>query len=180
MCSRKLITGLTSAASPRVNISSTCRVGQKLSLCWHAPFRRDHPGYCTTEVGNLGGTYELPCTYTTLWGSDGCGADKKLSTFYEVRKAITVYVHKRPPLDGVFSQISSAHKRPTSLRHVMTLSSHLYQRPWNDLTSWVFATKMFLCIPLLRVVCPVTMSSLIWWTNNVLFNVLCKHEVSHT
>jgi len=22
---------------------------------------RDHPGYCTAEVGNPGGTYELPC-----------------------------------------------------------------------------------------------------------------------
>jgi hypothetical protein len=32
-----------------------------LSLCWHAPLRRDHPGYCTAEVGNPGGTYELPC-----------------------------------------------------------------------------------------------------------------------
>ena len=25
--------------------------------------RRDHPSYCTAEVGNLGGTYELPCIY---------------------------------------------------------------------------------------------------------------------
>ena len=32
-----------------------------LSLCWHAPLRRDHPGSCTAEVGNRGGTYELPC-----------------------------------------------------------------------------------------------------------------------
>jgi len=31
-----------------------------LSLCWHAPLRRDHAGYCTAEVGNPGGTYELP------------------------------------------------------------------------------------------------------------------------
>ena len=29
-CRRNLITGLTSAASPRVHISSTCKVGQKL------------------------------------------------------------------------------------------------------------------------------------------------------
>ena len=29
-CCRNLITGLTSAASPRVHISSTCKVGQKL------------------------------------------------------------------------------------------------------------------------------------------------------
>ena len=28
MCGRNLITGLTSAASPRVDISSTCKVGQ--------------------------------------------------------------------------------------------------------------------------------------------------------
>jgi len=26
------------------------------------PIRRDHPGYCTAEVGNPGRTYELPCT----------------------------------------------------------------------------------------------------------------------
>jgi len=32
-----------------------------LFLCWHALLRRDHPGYCTAEVGNPGGTYELPC-----------------------------------------------------------------------------------------------------------------------
>ena len=30
VCSRNLITGLTSAASPRLDISSTCKVGQKL------------------------------------------------------------------------------------------------------------------------------------------------------
>jgi len=44
-----------------VNISSTCKVGQKLkclSFCWHAPLRRDHPGHCTAGVGNPGGTYE--------------------------------------------------------------------------------------------------------------------------
>ena len=35
-----------------------------LSLCWHASLRRDHPGYCTAEVGNPGGTYELRCVYT--------------------------------------------------------------------------------------------------------------------
>jgi len=29
-----------------------------LSLCWHAPLRRDHPGYCTAGVRNPGGTYE--------------------------------------------------------------------------------------------------------------------------
>jgi hypothetical protein len=33
-----------------------------LSLCWRAPFQRDHPSYCTAEVGNSGGTFELPCT----------------------------------------------------------------------------------------------------------------------
>jgi hypothetical protein len=32
MCGRNLITGLTSAASPRVDISSTCKVGQKLGV----------------------------------------------------------------------------------------------------------------------------------------------------
>jgi hypothetical protein len=33
VCGRNLITGLTSAASPRVDISSTCKVGQKLGVC---------------------------------------------------------------------------------------------------------------------------------------------------
>jgi hypothetical protein len=32
VCGRNLITGLTSAASPRVDISSTCKVGQKLGV----------------------------------------------------------------------------------------------------------------------------------------------------
>ena len=65
VCGRNLITGLTSSASPRVDISSTCKVGQKLGVslspCRHAPLRRDHPDYCTAEVGNPRGTYELPC-----------------------------------------------------------------------------------------------------------------------
>jgi hypothetical protein len=32
MCGRNLITGLTSAASPMVDISSTCKLGQKLGV----------------------------------------------------------------------------------------------------------------------------------------------------
>jgi hypothetical protein len=32
VCSRNLITGLTSAPSPRVDISSTCKIGQKLGV----------------------------------------------------------------------------------------------------------------------------------------------------
>ena len=32
LCGRNLITGLTSATSPRVDISSTCKVGQKLGV----------------------------------------------------------------------------------------------------------------------------------------------------
>jgi hypothetical protein len=32
VCGRNLITGLTAAASPRVDISSSCKVGQKLGL----------------------------------------------------------------------------------------------------------------------------------------------------
>jgi hypothetical protein len=32
VCGRNLITGLTSAASPRVGILSTCNVGQKLGV----------------------------------------------------------------------------------------------------------------------------------------------------
>ena len=51
------------AASPRVDISSTCKAGQILGVSLpllHAPLRRDHPGYCTAEFGNPGRTYELP------------------------------------------------------------------------------------------------------------------------
>jgi hypothetical protein len=33
VCGRNFITGLTSAASPRVDISSTCKVGQNLGVC---------------------------------------------------------------------------------------------------------------------------------------------------
>jgi len=90
------------------------------------------------------------------------------------------YIYKRPPLGCVFSQISSAHTRHTCVRHITTFSSHLYQGPWNGLTSWGFPTKLFLCISLLRVVCPIKLSSLKWWINNVLFNVVCKYEGSHT
>jgi hypothetical protein len=64
VCGRNLITGLTSAASPRVDISSNRKVGEKLGVSLPLltpPLRRDHPGYCTAEVGNPGGTYELPC-----------------------------------------------------------------------------------------------------------------------
>jgi len=65
---RNLITGLTSAATPRVDISSTHNLGRNLgclSFCWHAPLRRDRPDYCTAEVGNPGRTYELPCILPT-------------------------------------------------------------------------------------------------------------------
>jgi hypothetical protein len=61
---------LTSAASPRVDILSTCKVRRKLecpSLCWQAHFWRDHPAYCTAESGNPGGTYELPCVYIYIY-----------------------------------------------------------------------------------------------------------------
>jgi len=34
------------------------------------PLRRDRPGYCTAEVGNAGGTYELPCTYEHVSNSE--------------------------------------------------------------------------------------------------------------
>jgi hypothetical protein len=67
---QELITGLTSVASPRVDISSTCKVGQKLGVSLPlltcaapSPPPGDHPSYCTAEFGNPGGTYELPCIY---------------------------------------------------------------------------------------------------------------------
>lgn len=101
---------------------------------------------------------------------------EQIKNYPHFTKCETLLPCTRLPLFCVFSQISSAHTRRTCLRHIMTSSSHLYQRLWNGLTSWGFPTKMFLCISLIRVVCPVTLSSLIWWTNNVLFNVVCKHE----
>jgi hypothetical protein len=65
MCGRNLLTDLTSAASPRVGMWSTSRVGQILESV--SPFvdvlpfpRRDHPGYCNAEFWNPGGIYELP------------------------------------------------------------------------------------------------------------------------
>jgi hypothetical protein len=60
-----MVTGLASVVSPRVDISSTFKVGQKLGVslpllrCPPFPLH-DHPTYCTIEFGNLGGTYELP------------------------------------------------------------------------------------------------------------------------
>jgi hypothetical protein len=61
-----LITGSMSATSPRVDILSTCKFGQKLGvslLLLTPPPSSDHPGYCTTEFGNPGGTYKLSCIY---------------------------------------------------------------------------------------------------------------------
>ena len=84
VCGRNLITGLTSAASPRVDISNICKVGQKLGvslpLCWHAPLRRDHPGYCTAEFGNPGGG--LWITLYSLSNSSGSllTAEKSLTS----------------------------------------------------------------------------------------------------
>ena len=65
LCGRNLITGLTSAASRRVDLSSTCKLGQIWSVSPSvdiAPFRLDHPGFCTADIGNPWGTYELPST----------------------------------------------------------------------------------------------------------------------
>jgi hypothetical protein len=45
------------------------KIGVSLSLYWYATLRRDHPGYCTAEVGNPGGTYELPCRLWTQVGA---------------------------------------------------------------------------------------------------------------
>jgi hypothetical protein len=40
---------------------STQKHLERFSIYWYAPLRRDLPGYCTAEVGNPRGTYELPC-----------------------------------------------------------------------------------------------------------------------
>ena len=57
-CRRNLITGLTSAASPKVHISSTCKVGQKLEEILYLLICRVCLGCCAVEFGNPGGTYE--------------------------------------------------------------------------------------------------------------------------
>jgi len=61
-CRRNLITGLTSTASPRVHISSSCKVGQKnlerFSIHWYASFCRVCLGCCAVNFRNPGGTYE--------------------------------------------------------------------------------------------------------------------------
>jgi hypothetical protein len=49
-------TGLTSVASPKVDISSTCKAGQKLAVSLHlftCFLHRNHSGFCTTEFRNL-------------------------------------------------------------------------------------------------------------------------------
>jgi hypothetical protein len=43
------------------NVQDSDDVIQSLPLCGQALLRRDHPGYCTADVTNPGGTYELPC-----------------------------------------------------------------------------------------------------------------------
>jgi hypothetical protein len=68
VCGRNLITGLTPAASPRVDIPSTCKVGQKLGVS--LPLLICSPSVWPSRllyrrVGNPGGTYELPCIKLT-------------------------------------------------------------------------------------------------------------------
>ena len=99
LCGRNLITGLTSTASPRVDISSTCKIGQKLEclyLCWNAPLWSDHPGYCTAEVGNPGRTYELLCITTPLTKTNKPPLQKQfLRTENTENKGIYYWMRKR-------------------------------------------------------------------------------------
>jgi hypothetical protein len=80
VCGRNFITGLTSAVSPRVDISRTCKVGQKLGVtlplltCSLSAWL----GYCTVEVGTPRGAYELPhwivCSYKkVIWNENKYG-----------------------------------------------------------------------------------------------------------
>jgi hypothetical protein len=53
-----------------LDISNICKVGQKIGVSLSLSLsvdmlylRHDHPGFRTAEVGNPGGTYELPCIY---------------------------------------------------------------------------------------------------------------------
>ena len=64
VCDRNLITGLTSAASPRVDRSSTCKVGQKLGVS--LPLLTCCPSAWPSRLLCRRGrksrrTYELPC-----------------------------------------------------------------------------------------------------------------------
>ena len=79
------------AASPRVDIPSTCKVGQKLGVS--LPLLTCSPsawssGYCTAEVGNRGGTYELPCR----WGARLSSYVSRyyLSTHQDRRREFTI------------------------------------------------------------------------------------------
>jgi hypothetical protein len=66
VCGRNLITGLISAASPMVDIVSTCKARQTLGVS--LPLLTCSPllimilhSYCTAEFRIPRGTYELPC-----------------------------------------------------------------------------------------------------------------------
>jgi hypothetical protein len=48
---------------------------ERFSTYLYAPLRRDHTGYCTADVGNPGGTYELPCVYIYIYDSVGIATD---------------------------------------------------------------------------------------------------------
>ena len=75
VCGRNLITGLTSAVSPRLDTPSTCKVGKKLgvslplltcslsALSSRLLYRRGQKSR---------GTYELPCISTSWFSLHGC------------------------------------------------------------------------------------------------------------
>ena len=69
MCGRNLITGLTSAASPRVDILSTCKVGQKLgvslTLLTCSPFGVTLPATVPQRSEILDGPMNYPVLPTT-------------------------------------------------------------------------------------------------------------------
>jgi hypothetical protein len=65
VCGRNLITGLTSAASPRMNISSTCKVGQKHVV--FLPLLTCSPSAWPSRLLYLGGLNSRRYLWTTLF-----------------------------------------------------------------------------------------------------------------
>jgi len=69
LCGRNVITEFTSAASPKLDISSSCNLGQKGRVSLPqliCSLRRYHHENCVEVIGIPGGTYELLCIIRSL------------------------------------------------------------------------------------------------------------------
>ena len=89
-----------------------------LSLCWHAPLRRDHPDYCTAEVGNPGGTYELPCIIP--WTAHIIGGKAPTKQFF-LRFKLKSWILQFEWID-VADRCLKNHELPVDIPHFNILS----------------------------------------------------------